>query len=192
MFIQGCSMGTQMDKNTHNGQAPKRYWLESVQSHVAKAEEIFSVFLLVIILSAVSMQVITRYLFSGSIFWGDELARYSYVWMAYFAAAYSSARGQHIVINVIDNLVPRNYLRWVECLAQLIVAAVCFALTYYSFEWLLKSARPKSSAMRVPMIWLYGGVWVAFVLMGLHSVINSILLAQNRQVVSSPEDGFYD
>jgi len=42
------------------------------------------------------------------------------------------------------------------------------------------------------MIWLYGGVWVAFVLMGLHSVINSILLAQNRQVVSSPEDSFYD
>lgn len=145
-----------------------------------KIEEIISVVLLVVVLGAVSMQVIARYVFQAPLFWGDELARYSYVWLAFFAAAFTTGRNSHVIVGVLDNLLSRKQLKIVECMAQLAVAVACFCLAYYSYDWLLKTARPKSSAMRVPMIWLYSGVWISFALMTFHSLANLYFIATGR------------
>jgi len=152
--------------------APLR-WLD-------RLEELVSVFLLVIVLGAVSTQVIARYVFQAPLFWGDELARYSYVWLAFVGAAFIAGRRAHVTVGVLDNLLSDRALRILESFAQLVVAFTCLALVVYSYEGLLKTARPKSSALRVPMIWLYGGVWVSFALMAFHSFVNFILVATGR------------
>lgn len=155
-----------------------------------KFEELASVFFMVVVLGAVSVQVIARYVFQQPIYWADELARYSYVWLAFTAAIFITGRRQHITIFLLDSILSERQLRWLASFAHLVIVVLCACLAYFAFEWLLKTARPKSSSLRLPMIWLYGGVWVSFVLMGLHSFINFMLIFTGRVPVSSDEDKF--
>lgn len=164
--------------------APLR-WLD-------KLEEVASVLLLVVVLGAVSTQVIARYVFQAPLFWGDELARYSYVWLAFFAAAFTSGRKAHVIVGVLDNVLSPKHLRWLECFAQLLVSITCLALVVYSYEWLQRTARPKSPALRLPMIWLYGGVWLAFALMAFHSLVNFFYVVTGKAQLAHPTDENFD
>lgn len=145
-----------------------------------RAEEITSVILLSVILIAVSTQVIARYAFQAPLFWGDELARYSYVWLAFIAATFISGRRAHVRVGILDGVLSDRQARILECGAQLVVAGTCLAVVIFSYEWLLKSARPRSSALRLPMIWLYGGVWLSFALIAFHSFVNIFLIWTGR------------
>lgn len=162
-------------------------WLTVTLRWLDKFEELVSVLLLLVVLLAVSGQVLARYVFQQPIYWADELARYSYVWLAFVAAVFITGRRQHITIFLLDNVLPERQLRWLASFAQLVVVILCACLAYFAFEWLLKTARPKSSSLRMPMIWLYGGVWLSFVLMALHSFINFWLIFTGRVAVSSDE-----
>ena len=157
-----------------------------------RAEEWLSIGLLVVVLGAVFMQVVARYVFQAPLFWGDELARYSYVWMAFAAGAFVTGRRQHVRIGLLDNLLSPRNLRILECAAQLTIALTCLAVVVYSYEWLLKSARPKSSALRVPMIFLYGGVWLSFALMSLHSLVNLFYVATGRAPTNPPDGELHE
>lgn len=152
---------------------PALKWLDRI-------EEWASVLLLSIVLLAVLTQVVARYVFQAPLFWGDELARYSYVWMAFLAGAFVTGRRSHVTVGLLDGFLSPKHLRLLETLAQSIVALTCMAVVVYSFDWLLKTARPQSPALRVPMIWLYGGVWLSFALMTLHSLLNLAFVATGR------------
>jgi len=152
--------------------APMR-WLDRV-------EEWLSVAFLGVVLIAVSTQVIARYVFEAPLFWGDELARYSYVWMTFTAGTFITGRRSHVAIGMFDKRLSEKWLRVMECFAMLVVAFTCIALVYYSYPWLLKTIRPKSSALRMPMVFLYGAVWLAFAIMALHSLVNFYYVATGR------------
>lgn len=158
---------------------PALPWLDRV-------EEWISVLLLLVVLVAVCGQVIARYVLHAPFFWGGELARYAYVWTAFMAGAFVMSRRGHVRIDLLDGILPPAALKWLECLANFVVGCTCLVLVYFSFEWLMGTARPKSSALRMPMIFLYGGVWIAFALMALHSFVTLYLVARGRAPVTPP------
>ncbi|MBR9839303.1 MAG: TRAP transporter small permease [Salipiger thiooxidans] len=164
--------------------APLR-WLDRI-------EEWISVGFLSLVLIAVSTQVIARYVFAAPLFWGDELARYSYVWMSFAAAAFITGRRSHVTIGLFDGKLSARHLRALECLAQVIVAITCLCVVVFSYSWLMKTAGPKSSALRMPMIYLYGGAWIAFGLMALHSLVTAFYVATGRMPALPPAGDTYE
>ena len=164
--------------------APMR-WLD-------RLEEWISVALLVVVLIAVFTQVIARYVFQAPLFWGDELARYCYVWLAFCAGTFITGRRSHVTIGIFDKQLSEKALRVIECFAMLVVAFTCIALVYYSYPWLLKTIRPKSSALRMPMVFLYGSVWLAFGVMAVHSLVNFYYVAIGRAPALPPASEIYE
>ncbi|MDR1875525.1 MAG: TRAP transporter small permease [Synergistaceae bacterium] len=65
---------------------------------------VLAVFLLVVNIGDIVLGVIMRYVFSQSIIWTEEVARYSLVWLAMLGAAGACARGDQMAV---DFLVPR-------------------------------------------------------------------------------------
>lgn len=157
-----------------------------------RAEEVASVLLVSLVLVVVSAQVVMRYVFQAPFFWGDELARYSYVWMAFIAGAFVTGRRTHVRIDLLGKLLPARGLVLLECFANLVVTGTCFALVVFSFDWLMGTARPKSPALRMPMIWLYGGVWVSLALMSFHSLVTLIFVATGREPATPPDGEIYE
>ncbi|WP_162175124.1 TRAP transporter small permease [Fodinicurvata fenggangensis] len=154
-----------------------------------RAEEFIAVALFGFILTIVFAQVLLRYVFDIPVFWIGELARYSYVWMAFVAGVFVTARRSHVKIDILDYLLGRRWTKLLECFATLCVTVACLVLVVGSWEWLMNTARPKSSALRMPMIYLYGVVWCAFLMMIIHSLINLFLVASGRvSVEQTPLD----
>lgn len=135
-------------------------------------ERVASVVLLLTVLSLMSVQVVARYVFNAPFFWTDELARYCYVWLSFVAAIFLTAERNHIGIDLLDQLLSLRMLRAIKVVAGLIVIGACLLLVIGSWPWLMTTVRPTSSALRMPLIWLYGVVWISFIMIAFHTSIN--------------------
>lgn len=156
-------------------------WLRSAIGALVIIEQVIGVLLLAVVLGLMFTQVVARYVFAAPLFWSDELARFSYVWMSYIAAVALMARRSHIRIDLIDGFLGTRGRLFVRIVADLIVIGTCVFIVLGSWNWLMTTIRPRSPALGMPLIWLYGVVWFAFAAMALHAFINLVLLITGRQ-----------
>jgi TRAP-type transport system small permease protein len=148
---------------------------------VVTAEKAVIVVLMVAILLLVVTQVVMRFVFQRPLFWSDELARYCYVWLSFIAAVAVTAGRSHIRIDVINYYLGRRGQRFVELLAGLLVVGSCTVLVVGSWQWLMTTIRPVSPALGLQMVFVYGVVWLAFLAMALHSMVNLALFLLDRE-----------
>ncbi len=155
-------------------------WIERVERALILLEEVVSVALLAMVLGLMFAQVVARYVFEAPLFWSDEMGRYCYVWLAFIASAALVGKRAHIRIDLINRaLGPRGQMA-VEMLSTVIVIGTCLFLVQGSWAWLMTNVRPTSPALRMPLVYLYGVVWVSYGLMALHATLNLFLLATGR------------
>lgn len=136
------------------------------------AEKSVAVSLMVVLLFFTFVQVVARFIFDSPFTWTDELARFSYVWMTFIAAAAVMAQRGHIAVELGDERLPSMVKTGINVFGSLAVFASCLALAIGSFPMLLDSAAGSSTAMNIPLPIFYGIVYVALLLIGLHAAIN--------------------
>ena len=56
----------------------------------------------------ITIQVICRYLLNSPLGWSEELARFGFIWMTFFAGYLGARRAQHISVELVQNLFPRQ------------------------------------------------------------------------------------
>lgn len=72
----------------------------------------FLVFLMVVMVTAVSWQVFSRYLLQSSSSFTEEIARYLLIWIGILGAAYISGQQQHLSIDILaPKLAEKNRIR---------------------------------------------------------------------------------
>ncbi len=114
-----------------------------------------------------SVEVIRREVFAYSSIWGEEIVRYSFIYLAWIGAATAVRERAHIRIDVLMHYVsPRlKALLYIFGDAVMLVVA-CFAL-YWSFETLMVSWKfgSVSHGLRVSQVWFLAAVPLGFSLM---------------------------
>ena len=114
-----------------------------------------------------SVEVIRREVFAYSSIWGEEVVRYSFIYLAWIGAAAAVRERAHIRIDLLFDYVPARVKALLYIIGDLVMMGVaCFAL-YWSFEmvsvaWKFQSV---SHGLRVPMVWFLAAVPVGFGLM---------------------------
>lgn len=136
--------------------------IERLACTTLTAIRVVAVGLLMLILFLLLAQVGLRSVFDSSVFWFDELARYSYVWAVFLAAILAFADDSHVRVEVINHEAMPRLSRWLDLLGYLAAATVLVVVVWQSYPWLLKNLRPRSSALGLPMIWFYGVVWGSY------------------------------
>ena len=86
-------------------------------------EEFFIIPLMFAMSIIIFIQVIMRYVFQNSLTWSEELARYMFVWLVYFAVSFTARREKHIRIDAAINLYPKKIRPYIEILSEIIVLA---------------------------------------------------------------------
>ncbi|MFA5029036.1 MAG: TRAP transporter small permease [Candidatus Methylomirabilota bacterium] len=77
------------------------------------------------------LSVFFRYVLNSPIVWGDELVRYSLIWMTFAGAALATRDNKHILVDVIDLALPEGGRRVTNWLADAVVVAfMIFMLVY--------------------------------------------------------------
>lgn len=64
-------------------------------------EEIIGAALMIGMVIILFIQVVSRFVFSNSLSWSEEISRYMFIWLIYLCLGVVALRGEHIVIDVL-------------------------------------------------------------------------------------------
>ena len=114
------------------------------------------------------VEVLRREVFSYSSIWGEEVVRYSFIYLAWIGAASAVRERAHIRIDVLMHYVSARAKALLYIFGDLVMFAVAADRpVYWSFETVLVSWEfgSVSHGLRVSMVWFLAAVPIGFSLM---------------------------
>ena len=118
------------------------------------------------------IEVLRRELFAYSSIWGEEIVRYSFIYLAWIGAAAAVKERAHIRIDVILQYVGPRVKALLYMLGDVVMIGVAVIALYYSFETVLVSAKFGSvtHGLRISQVWFLSAVPIGFALVLLRLV----------------------
>ena len=112
------------------------------------------------------VEVLRRELMAYSSIWGEEIVRYSFIYLAWIGAAAAVRERGHIRIDVILEYVGPRVKAVLYIFGDLVMFAVSLVALYYSFETVLVSAKFGSvtHGLRISQVWFLSAVPIGFAL----------------------------
>ncbi|MDR1829046.1 MAG: TRAP transporter small permease [Methylobacteriaceae bacterium] len=77
------------------------------------------------------VQVVLRYVFSLSLFWAEEAARWSMIWIVFLGCVVATHQAAHTRVSYFVELLPGLPKRIVEGSVALVCAVSCFLIAWY-------------------------------------------------------------
>lgn len=137
-----------------------------------KLEEYFLAVTLTVSVILIFIQVIMRYVFSNSLSWTEELARYLFLWQIWVGAAYAVKKDKHLKADIVRPLIPKDKHYYLDLVATIIWIGFSIFLTYKSSDLVSKinQMRQVSAALRMPMKYAYISIPVGCGLMAIRLI----------------------
>lgn len=110
-------------------------------------------------------QVIFRYLLNHPLAWTEELSRHFMVWAAFLGAAVAYRKKAHMGVDLLVARLPAPSRRAVERLVHMAAAGFATFLVYQGGLVVDKTMQQFSSALTIPMGYVYASVPVGGALM---------------------------
>ncbi len=122
------------------------------------------------------VEVLRREIFAYSSIWGEEIVRYSFIYLAWVGAAVAVKERGHIRIDVIVHYLGNRSKALIYIFGDLVMFVVAVIALYWSFEavhvsWKFGSV---SHGLRVSMVWFLMAVPAGFVMV-IWRLIQSLL-----------------
>lgn len=119
-----------------------------------------------------AVEVVRREVFSYSSIWGEEIVRYSFIYLAWVGASAAVRDRGHIRIDVLFNYVSPRIKSLLYIFGDLVMFAIAVLAFYWSFETVAVSWKfgSVSHGLRVSMVWFLMAVPLGFALMMLRLV----------------------
>ncbi len=136
-------------------------------------EEYLLVYSLMLSVGLVFIQVVMRYVFSNSLSWSEELARYLFLWQIWVGASYAVKEHRHLRIELIQDFIHdpfRKKIFELFVLSLWLGFSVFLAFEGSTLTALLFQRGQVSPAMRIPMAYAYASVPVGCTLMSIRLV----------------------
>lgn len=121
----------------------------------------------VMLVLTMAVEVLRREVFAYSSIWGEEIVRYSFIYLAWIGAASAVRDRAHIRIDVILHYLGPRAKALLYIVGDLVMFGVAIIALYWSFEtvqisWKFGSV---SHGLRISMVWFLMAVPVGFALM---------------------------
>lgn len=114
-----------------------------------------------------AVEVLRREVFSYSSIWGEEIVRYSFIYLAWIGAAAAVKERAHIRIDVLMHYISPRMKALLYIFGDLVMLAVAIGALIWSFETVQVSWKfgSVSHGLRVSLVWFLMAVPVGFSLM---------------------------
>jgi TRAP-type transport system small permease protein len=115
-------------------------------------------------------QVIFRYLLNQPLAWTEELSRHFMVWAAFLGAAVAYRRKAHMGVDILVARLPIPYRRAIQRLVHIATAGFAVFLVYQGGLVVGKTMQQLSSALTIPMGYVYASVPAGGALMAIFAL----------------------
>ncbi|MCR9256720.1 MAG: TRAP transporter small permease [Alphaproteobacteria bacterium] len=116
------------------------------------------------LVGTMAVEVLRREILAYSSIWGEEIVRYSFIYLAWIGAAAAVKERGHLRIDVILHYLGPRPKALIYILGDVVMAGVAVVALYWSIETVLVSAKfgSVSHGLRVSMVWFLMAVPVGF------------------------------
>jgi TRAP-type C4-dicarboxylate transport system permease small subunit len=147
--------------------------LKKIWDHL---EEIFLIPSLIFSVALIFAQVVMRYVFSNSLSWSEELARYLFVWQIWIGVSYAARNRSHLRITMAkERLGPRSQ-EALEAIVTMVWIGFALFIAIRGISLVMKTGRfnQKSPALHLPMMYAHLAVPTGCLLMAARLVENAV------------------
>jgi TRAP-type C4-dicarboxylate transport system permease small subunit len=103
----------------------------------------------------VILQVIFRYVLNASLFWAEEVVRYSMIWSVMLGSALLAYESAHIRIDLIDHTLSKNLLKYIYITCDILLILFAILLLLSGIKFVERTFMQKSASLDVPMWFVY-------------------------------------
>lgn len=132
------------------------------------------IYVLAIMMGAMTIltfyQIVLRYVFNSPSSWSEEAVRFIFVYCSFIAGGIGIMEHAHIGVDIVVNLLPIHLRKISSIIVHSCIAIFGGVLIYISIPLLKITQRQLSSALRIPMHYIYFSV----VLFGILCIFFSI------------------
>lgn len=120
-----------------------------------------------LLVSTMTVEVIRREVFAYSSIWGEEIVRYSFIYLAWIGASAAVRERGHIRIDVIFNYVSPRLKALLYMFGDVVMFVIAVLAVFWSLETVAVSWKfgSVSHGLRVSMVWFLLAVPIGFSLM---------------------------
>ena len=146
----------------------------------------FLVFLMAVLVTAVSWQVISRYAFASPSSWTEEVARFLLIWIGVLGAAYAFRTGVHLGLDVLPKKLTGKARESLKLFTLFMVAAFAFAVLVIGggnlvvLTWELKQY---SAVLGLPIAFVYSVIPITGILICFYALASAM-----GEEIGEPED----
>lgn len=124
------------------------------------------VFYTMIVVTIVA-EVIRRFVLAYSSIWGEEIARYSFIYLVWLGASAAVKQRAHIRINVLTNVLSTRGKSVLYLFGDLCTLVLVILTLYWSFDSIIASLTFGSvtHGLRISLVWFFAALPVGLSLM---------------------------
>ena len=141
--------------------------------HIDKFEEYALLILFPLMVVVVFTATMARYLNLFPMFWGEELARYIMVYLAYIAAGLGMKWGSHISVGmIIKQIKSKKIRRAFDYLRILVILGFCGTIVVLMSRVVVSLVEMKqtSPALHIPIWIVYAAIPFGMILVGIRAI----------------------
>lgn len=161
-----------------------------VKKFLDNFEEYFCVWTMAIMTVLVFIQVVMRYVFSNSLSWSEELARYIFLWLSWIGASYAVKERSHFRVSMFADKIKGEKRRIFEYFVLIVWFIFSFILTWLGTELVLfiHDTGQISAAMEMPMTLPYASVPVGCALMCVRLIVEMYKIHRGDPLNGTSDD----
>mgnify|MGYP002407034014 CR=1 FL=1 len=154
----------------------------TIKKFLNNFEEYFCVWTMAIMTVLVFIQVVMRYVFSNSLSWSEELARFIFLWLSWIGASYAVKERSHFRVEMFANMIKGPNRKYFEYGILAVWFVFSFILTWLGTKLVLfiYDTGQASAAMDIPMTWPYASVPVGCALMCIRLLIEAYTIFKSK------------
>lgn len=132
-----------------------------------KTEEVCLVIMFALMVLAIFLQIIMRFVFNNSLSWSEELGKFIFVWISWLGISIGQRKNEHIKITmVVDKLSPK-YQNIIEIVANFILLVILAVTIYYAILLVQFQQNVNYAGIKISSSWGYLSLVLGCSFMGL-------------------------
>jgi tripartite ATP-independent transporter DctM subunit len=129
---------------------PAEAHIHRAMSRLMRPLEATAASLMTLIIVLLLVAVLSRYVFSQSIVWVDEVVSFAFIWLTMIGTAIAMHRNEHLRLTLVVEMLPFRARDFVNAFALVAVAAFLIGLMHPAYEYAREEWAITTPALNIP------------------------------------------
>lgn len=156
-------------------------FFRNVDNGIFKVELVVGVSFTVVMVVAVFLQVVFRYVVNHPLSWSEELARYIFVWASMLGASMGVKKKTHFCLDALLKMIPQPQRKIIEAVLYTIMSVLLIVLVYFGTKFSSELYVQTAPGLNITMAIPYAAIPVGGLLMLLHILLMPFADSEDRE-----------